>query len=177
MLSFLSYRYLKKEVQSGISHVQSKIPLFYNIYCILLPDFKDIKKSHISGNQKRNCNIFSPLLQGQMRVPALPVPQASPRAVSDLTTSILYLSSMLYFWIFIIHCRRLHKRTDGNSFYHTENTIPASGDSTIIITENVKIPLISALPAVLTETFPVRLHLCAPAMHHRCMPLQIRPVS
>ena len=85
--SFLSYIYLKKEVHAGISHVQSKIPLFYNIYCILLPDFKDIKKSHISGNQKRNCRLFSPLLQGQIRVPAPPVPQASPRAVSELTTS------------------------------------------------------------------------------------------
>ena len=40
MLSFLSYKYLKNEVQSGISHVQSIIPLFYNIYCILHPDFK-----------------------------------------------------------------------------------------------------------------------------------------
>ena len=28
--------------------------------------------------------------------------------------------------------------TGGNSFYHTENTIPASGDNTIIIIENKK---------------------------------------
>lgn len=120
-LSFLSYKYLKNEVQSGISHVQSIIPLFYNIYCILHPDFNGTN-THIPRNQKgRNCRIFFPLLQGQMRVPALLVPQASPRAVSELTTSILFLSSMLHFWIFIIHCRRLRMGTGGNSFYHIEN--------------------------------------------------------
>lgn len=97
-LSFLSYKYQKNEIQSGISHVQSIIPLFYNICCILHPDFNGTKKTPIPRNQKdRNCSIFSPLLQGQMRVPAPPVPQASPRAVSELTTSILYLSSMLHF--------------------------------------------------------------------------------
>ena len=97
-LSFLSYKYQKNEIQSGISHVQSIIPLFYNICCILHPDFNGTKKTHIPRNQKdRNCSIFSPLLQDQMRVPAPPVPQASPRAVSELTTSILYLSSMLHF--------------------------------------------------------------------------------
>ena len=121
-LSFLSYKYLKNEVQSGISHVQSIIPLFYNIYYILHPDFKGTK-NHTSHEIKkgRNCRIFFPLLQGQMRVPAPPVPQASPRAVSELTTSILFLSSMLHFWIFIIHCRRLRMGTGGNSFYHIEN--------------------------------------------------------
>ena len=52
MLSFLSYKYLKNEVQSGISHVQSIIPLFYNIYCILHPDFNGTN-THIPRNQKR----------------------------------------------------------------------------------------------------------------------------
>ena len=85
-LLFLSNKYLKNEVQSGISLVQSIIPLFYNICCILHPDFNGTKKTHIPRNQKdRNCSIFSPLLQDQMRVPAPPVPQASPRAVSELT--------------------------------------------------------------------------------------------
>ena len=51
-LSFLSYKYLKNEVQSGISHVQSIIPLFYNIYCILHPDFNGTN-THIPRNQKR----------------------------------------------------------------------------------------------------------------------------
>lgn len=97
-LSFLSYKYQKNEVQSGISHVQSIIPLFYNICCILHPDFNGTKK-HTSHEIKKTetAILFSPLLQGQMRVPAPPVPQASPRAVSELTTSILYLSSMLHF--------------------------------------------------------------------------------
>ena len=62
-LSFLSYNYLKNEVQSGISHVQSIIPLFYNIYCILHPDFKGTK-NHTSHEIKkgRNCRVFFPLL-------------------------------------------------------------------------------------------------------------------
>ncbi|MEQ2650257.1 hypothetical protein AAAT93_00090, partial [Coprococcus hominis (ex Arizal et al. 2022)] len=79
--------------QSGISHVQSIIPLFYNIYCILHPDFNGTN-THIPRNQKdRNCRLFSLFPKGQMRVPALLVPQASPRAVSELTISILFLSS------------------------------------------------------------------------------------
>ena len=120
-LSFLSYKYLKNEVQSGISHVQSIIPLFYNIYCILHPDFNGTN-TRIPRNQKdRNCRLFSLFPKGQMRVPALLVPQASPRAVSELTISILFLSSEWHFWVFIIHCHRLRMRTGGNSFYHIEN--------------------------------------------------------
>ena len=120
-LSFLSYKYLKNEVQSGISHVQSIIPLFYNIYCILHPDFNGTN-THIPRNQKdRNCRLFSLFPKGQMRVPALLVPQASPRAVSELTISILFLSSEWHFWVFIIHCHPLRMRTGGNSFYHIEN--------------------------------------------------------
>ena len=86
--SFLSYIYLKNEVHAGISIVHAIFPHSHNKCCILLADFNGTQ-NHTSHEIKknRNCSIFSPLLQGQMRVPAPPVPQASPRAVSELTTS------------------------------------------------------------------------------------------
>ena len=61
-LSFLSYKYLKNEVQSGISHVQSIIPLFYNIYCILHPDFNGTN-THIPRNQKTKLTHILPSSQ------------------------------------------------------------------------------------------------------------------
>ena len=93
---------------------------FFKISIVYYVQISKAQKNHTSQEiKKRNWRIFSPLLKGQIRVPAPLILQASLRAVSELKTSI-FLSSMLHFSIFLLHCRRLQKETGGNSFYHTE---------------------------------------------------------